>query len=61
MAYVVGPVFDRACIVYADIELERITEGHLAIDTNGHYAQPDLFSLEVDTRPQSNVVFGRGG
>lgn len=58
--YVEGPVFDRACIVYADIELERITEGHLVIDTDGHYSRPDLFSLDVNTQPQLNVTFGRG-
>ena len=58
--YVVGPTYDRACIVYADIELERITESQLVIDTDGHYSRPDLFRLDVNTQPQSNVTFGRG-
>ncbi len=55
--YVKGPVFDEACIVHAEIELHRITEGHLALDTQGHYARPDVFHLEVNDLPQSNVVF----
>jgi nitrilase len=60
--YVVGPVFDKACILYADIDLGRITEGHLVIDTQGHYSRPDVFHLQVEDRPQMSVTFtsGRG-
>jgi nitrilase len=60
--YVVGPVFDKACILYADIDLGRITEGHLVIDTQGHYSRPDVFHLQVEDRPQMSVIFtsGRG-
>ncbi len=55
--YLAGPVFDEACILYADLDLDRITRGHLALDTNGHYARPDIFRLEVNDRPQSNMAF----
>jgi predicted amidohydrolase len=56
--YLAGPVFDESCILYADIQPERITEGHLTLDTSGHYARPDVFHLAVDDREQSNVTFG---
>ncbi len=32
--YVVDPVFEEPCIIYADLELDRITEGHLFLDTD---------------------------
>ena len=58
--YVAGPVFDEPCILCSEIEPQRITEGHLVLDTEGHYSRPDLFHLEVDDRPQRNVSFLEG-
>jgi nitrilase len=55
--YVTGPVLDEPCILYAAIQPERITEGHLVLDTHGHYARPDVFHLEVNDKPQQNVTF----
>ena len=57
--YVQGPVFDEACIVHAEVQLGRIAEGHLFLDTQGHYSRPDVFHLDVDDLPQSNVTFSR--
>jgi nitrilase len=58
--YVAGPVFDKACILCAEIDLGRITEGHLVIDTQGHYSRPDVFHLQVNDRPQVMVTFESG-
>ena len=55
--YLEGPVFDKPCILYADIQPERITEGRLVLDTEGHYSRPDVFHLEVNDQPQLNVTF----
>ena len=55
--YVQGPVFDRPCILSAEIQPGRIAEGHLVLDTQGHYSRPDVFHLQVNDRPQSNVTF----
>jgi nitrilase len=55
--YVEGPVFDEACIIYAEIQPDLITQGHLFLDTDGHYSRPDVFHLEVNDQPQSNVEF----
>jgi nitrilase len=55
--YLAGPLFDEPGVLYAEIEPGRITEGHLFLDTQGHYARPDVFHLEVNTRAQENVSF----
>lgn len=55
--YIAGPISDDACIIYAEIQPGRITEGHLFLDTQGHYARPDVFHLEVNVQPQSNITF----
>jgi nitrilase len=53
--YVEGPVFDEARIIYAEIQPDLITQGHLFLDTDGHYSRPDVFHLEVNDQPRSNV------
>jgi predicted amidohydrolase len=55
--YLKGPVYDEPCIIYAEIQPGRITEGHLFLDTQGHYSRPDVFHLEVNDQPRSNVSF----
>jgi predicted amidohydrolase len=55
--YIAGPVFDRPGIIYGEIDPKHITEGHLTIDTNGHYSRPDIFQLAVNTSPQSGISF----
>jgi nitrilase len=56
-SYLAGPVFGKACILYADLDLGRIHEGHLVMDSSGHYARPDVFHLVVNKRPQQHVTF----
>jgi predicted amidohydrolase len=56
-SYVAGPVVDEPAIVYAEIEPGRIAEGRLTLDTQGHYARPDVFHLEVNAQPQTTVSF----
>jgi predicted amidohydrolase len=55
--YLAGPLFDEPGIIYAELQLERIIEGRLTLDTSGHYARPDVFQLAVNDQPQLNVVF----
>jgi predicted amidohydrolase len=46
-AYVAGPVFDEACILSADLELDRVREESMSLDVAGHYGRPDCLELRV--------------
>jgi nitrilase len=51
-----GPVFGEDVILTADLDKSLITRGKYDLDTVGHYARPDVFSLHVNTAPQNAVV-----
>ena len=55
--YIVEPVFDRKEVLIGELDPARIDAGHLAMDTDGHYSRPDVFTLQVNTSAQENVVF----
>ena len=55
--YLAQPLFDKEGIIYGDIDPRLITEGHLTLDTNGHYSRPDVFRLEINDQPQVNTVW----
>lgn len=56
-SYVVEPVFDESRIIYGELELDLVKQGHLLLDTDGHYSRPDVFELRVNEKPQRNVTF----
>jgi predicted amidohydrolase len=49
--FMVDPVYDREAIIYADVDLERILEEKQMLDVAGHYARPEVLTLNVDRRP----------
>jgi nitrilase len=57
-SYLAGPAFGEPCILYAELDPALVTRGHLVMDSAGHYARPDVFRLEVDTRVRRDVTFG---
>lgn len=57
--WVSGPVAGGETIVYGEIDLDRIEEEQLALDTVGHYNRPDVFQLTVDERPRIPVQWLR--
>ena len=59
--YVAEPLWEEPGIIYAELELDRITEGQMLLDTDGHYSRPDVFHLEVNDTPQTSVGFESQG
>ena len=43
--FVLEPVHEDPATLYANLDFNKITEGHLELDTNGQYARPDVFQL----------------
>ena len=46
------PVYGESKLVTAEIDMNDITRGKFDMDGAGHYARPDIFDLQVDTRPR---------
>ena len=43
-------------LLIADLDLSAIGRGLAALDTDGHYARPDIFELRVDRRARTGVT-----
>ncbi|WP_372839013.1 carbon-nitrogen hydrolase family protein [Phaeovulum sp.] len=54
---VAGPMRKEVGLLEADIDLDRIVKSRRPFDVAGHYSRPDIFTLEVNNRPQRSVVF----
>lgn len=54
---IAGPVHDREAILTADIDLDDIIRGKYDLDVSGHYARPDVFSLQVNEEARTPVSF----
>ncbi len=50
--YLAGPVYDRPCILHADLDLARLNEERMTLDVTGHYHRPDCFDFRVRPREQ---------
>jgi len=60
-AIVAGPLRSEEGILQADIDPGRVGIARRTLDVVGHYARPDIFTLKVDTRPQTPVDLGGEG
>jgi nitrilase len=40
-------------ILYADIDTSMAGVARRDLDVAGHYARPDIFTLQIDTSPQA--------
>jgi len=49
---IAGPIDQREEILYADINVDAARAAKWDLDTGGHYARPDVFTLEVDRSPR---------
>lgn len=52
-----GPVYGKEALLVADIDIDDQTRGHFDLDVAGHYARPDIFSLQVNTAPTRAVTY----
>jgi nitrilase len=52
-----GPARDGEAVLVADLDMTAIDRAVLDFDVVGHYARPDIFRLDVDTRPKPAVRF----
>ncbi|KAB2872111.1 MAG: carbon-nitrogen hydrolase family protein [Burkholderiaceae bacterium] len=53
-----GPVFNEDALLVAELDLSLIPMGQMDFDVVGHYARPDVFSLQVNTAAQCAVKLG---
>lgn len=60
-AIVAGPLHQEQGILYADIDLSQIETARRTLDVVGHYARPDLFTLQVRALPLATVEFDTKG
>lgn len=54
--FLIGPNFDGEAILMANIDRSQIIRGKFDLDVVGHYGRPDIFHLEVDSRPKQPVT-----
>jgi nitrilase len=54
---VAGPLRQEEGILFCEIDLEKASIAKRAMDVVGHYSRPDVFTLHVNSKPQSPVVF----
>jgi nitrilase len=50
-----GPLWDQEGVLAAELDTDEIARGRIDFDAVGHYARPDIFSLEVNERPMPAV------
>lgn len=54
---VAGPMREEEGIIYCEIDPEQARTAKRALDVAGHYSRPDIFTLHVNTAPQSPLEF----
>ena len=48
---IAGPLFDKAGVLNAEIDLKEIVRAKLDFDPIGHYSRPDIFNFQVKNQP----------
>ncbi|MDV2686800.1 carbon-nitrogen hydrolase family protein [Alkalihalophilus lindianensis] len=53
--YIIEPVYDKAEILFANLDLREISTSQFDFDVVGHYSRPDVFQLIVNEEKKENV------
>jgi len=56
---VIADASDQDIILHAEIDLKANRRAKAALDTDGHYARPDVFELSVNTDPKPGVIWDK--
>ncbi|AXT70735.1 carbon-nitrogen hydrolase family protein [Vibrio sp. dhg] len=51
-----GPMYGEEGLLTAEIDMSQITKSRYDFDVVGHYARPDVFSLQVDVSEKKSVT-----
>jgi nitrilase len=54
---VAGPMRREKGILFAEVDSKRAAIAKRDLDVTGHYSRPDIFTLSVNTKPQSPIKF----
>jgi nitrilase len=52
---IAAPIYGREAVLSAELDLGAIARGKYDFDVAGHYARPDVFSLQIDRRAKEPV------
>jgi len=56
---VAGPMRKEKGILYAEVDSKRVGISKRDLDITGHYSRPDIFTLSVNTQPQTPIKFNK--
>lgn len=59
--FLAGPVREGETILYADLDPALIVKAKTIVDTSGHYARPDVVTLQLNRVAQMPLVIHEGG
>ena len=54
---VAGPLHESQELLFAEIDLDQVAVSRRSFDVAGHYARPDIFTLQVATGQQRPVTY----
>jgi nitrilase len=46
--FIVEPVYDQTAVLFASLDLNDLIKAKFDMDVSGHYARPDVFTLQVN-------------
>ncbi len=55
--YVCEPLYGKEGVLYTELDLNKIHQGHLDFDVVGHYHRPDVFKFSVNESPNPAVNY----